>query len=74
LEAQLNWKPSEVGSRQTVHGASRPSGYDRFMPGLTPEARLLQGYLEKNYSSLEKISAMLATLAGNIDVANPAPG
>jgi len=74
LEAQLNWKPTEVGSRQTVHGAFRPSGYDRLLPGLTPEMKALQGYLDKNLNTLDKIAAMLTTLAGNLGVATPAPG
>jgi hypothetical protein len=73
LEAQLNWKPTEVGSRQTVHGAFRPSGYDRLLPGLTPEMKALQGYLDKNLNTLDKIAATLTTLAGTVGVANPVP-
>jgi hypothetical protein len=72
MAAQQNWKPSEVASRKGAWDAGRPSGYDRFMPGQTPEAKALQEYLTKNYNTLEKIAGMLAALGQNIGVASPA--
>ena len=71
MAAQQNWKPSEVASRKGAWDAGRPSGYDRFMPGQTPEAKALQEYLSKNYNTLEKIAGMLAALGQNIGVASP---
>lgn len=74
LEAQLNWKPGETGSRQMLHGAGRPGGYDAFLPGLTPEMRVLQGFLDKNLNTLEKIAGMIAAIGGNLGVAPSPPG
>ena len=47
MAAQQNWKPSEVASRKGAWDAGRPSGYDRFMPGQTPEAKALGEYLDE---------------------------
>jgi len=69
MAAQQNWKPSEVASRKGAWDAGRPSGYDRFMPGQTPEAKALGEYLQKNYGTLDAIHKLLTALAGNLGVA-----
>ena len=69
MAAQQNWKPSEVASRKGAWDAGRPSGYDRFMPGQTPEAKALGEYLQKNYGTLDAIHKLLTSLAGNLGVA-----
>ncbi len=73
MAAQQNWKPSEVASRKGAWDAGRPSGYDRFMPGQTPEAKALGEYLQKNYGQMDQILKLLQGLAGNLGVA-PAGG
>ena len=74
LAAQQNWKPSEVAGRRGPWDAGRPSGYDRFMPGQTPEAKALGEYLQKNYGTMDQILKLLQGLAGNLGVAPGAGG